>query len=58
MRDILMEMNNLQESNSSVDEAENQINDVENKRKQPPPPPQQPNRTISRKKNPKKMRIV
>ena len=45
----LMEMKtNLQKNNSRVDEAKNQINDLEHKSKK------QPIRTRKRKKNPKK----
>ena len=54
MKDILIEVkNNLQRNNSRVDEAENQINDLEHKEAK-----KQPIRTTRRKKNPKKVRIV
>ena len=44
--------NNLQGINSSVDEAKDQINDLENKEAK------KPCRTTRRKKNPKKPRMV
>ena len=51
-KDTLIEIeNNLQENKSRVDVAQNQINDLEHKKKQPM-------RITRRKKNPKKMRIV
>ena len=54
MKDTLIEIkDNLQGNNSRVDEAENQINDLEHKEAK-----KQPLRTIRRKKNLKKMRIV
>ena len=50
MKDSLIEIkNNLQGNNSRVDEADNQINDLEHKGKK-----KQPIRTTRRKKNPKK----
>ena len=50
MKDSLIEIkNNLHGNNSRVDEAKNQINDLEHK--------EQPIRTIRRKKNPKHPRI-
>ena len=50
MKDILIEVkNNLQRNNSRVDEAENQINDLELKEAK-----KQPCRTTRRKKNPNK----
>ena len=49
-KDTLIEIkNNLKENNSRVDEAKNQINDLEHKEAE-----KQPCRTIRRKKNPKK----
>ena len=51
MRDILTEMNNLQGINSRVDEAENQINDVEHKE-------QKTTSQSNKKKESKKPRIV
>ena len=49
MKDTLIKIrNNLQGNNSRVDEAENQINDLEHKEAK-----KQPIRTIRRKKNPK-----
>ena len=45
--------NNLQGNKSRVDEAENQISDLEHKQAK-----KQPIRTTKRKKNPPKMRIV
>ena len=49
MKDILIEIkNNLQGNNSRVDEAKNQINDLEHKI------PKQSIRTTRRKKNPVK----
>ena len=54
MKDSLIEIkNHLQGNNSRVDEAENQINDLEHKEAK-----KQPIRTTRRKKNPKKVRIV
>ena len=54
MKDSQIEIkNNLQGNNSKVDEAENQINDLEHKEAK-----KQPIRTTRRKKNPKKVRIV
>ena len=53
MKDTLIEIkNNLQGNNSRVDEAKNQINDLEQRSKK------QPLRTTRRKRNPKKMWIV
>ena len=50
MKDRLIEIkNNLQGNNERVDEAKNQINDLEHKEAE-----KQPCRTIRRKKNPKK----
>ena len=49
-KDTVIEINNnLQGNNSRVDEAENQINDVEHKEEK-----KQPIKTTRRKKNPKK----
>ena len=54
MKDTLMEIkNNLQGNNSRVDEAENQINDLEHKDAKSNQSEQQ-----EEKKNPKKMRMV
>ena len=54
MKDTLIEiMNNLQEKNSRVDEAKNQISDLKHKEAK-----KQPIRTTRRKKNPPKMRII
>ena len=47
MKDTLTEMNNLQGNNSRVDDAENQINDLEHKEVKTI-------RATRRKKNPKK----
>ena len=52
MQDTLIEMNNLQGNNSSVDEAENQINDLEHKEEINIQSEQ-----WKEKKNPKKTRI-
>ena len=51
MQDTLIEMNNLQGNNSSVDEAENQINDLEHKEAKN-------NLSEQKEKNPEKMRMV
>ena len=54
MKDTLTEIkNNLQENNIRVDEAKNQINDLEHKEEK-----KQLIRTRRRKENPKKIRIV
>ena len=54
MKNTLIEIkNNLQGNNSRVDEAENQISDLEHKQAK-----KQPIRTTKRKKNPKKTKIV
>ena len=53
MKDTLIEMkNNLQGNNSRVDEAENQINDLEHKEEKTT------NHNKKKKKDSKKMRIV
>ena len=52
MKDSLIEIkNNLQGNNSRMDEAENQINDMEHKEAKTT------NQNIKKKNNPKKMRI-
>ena len=54
MKDILIAIkNNSEESNSRVDEAKNQINDLQHKEAK-----KQPIRTRRRRKNPKQTRIV
>ena len=54
MKDILSAIkNNSEESNSRVDEAKNQINDLQHKEAK-----KQPIRTRRRRKNPKQTRIV
>ena len=54
MKDTLTEIkNNLQGNNSRVDEAENQINDMEHKKNK-----KQPIRTTRKKNQKKKMKIV